>query len=216
VNAGGGEVRVPWWGRVSALAAPVLLIGGWTVAARMQDGAFDPVVQTISALAAQDADSSWVMTAAIAGTGLCHLVTALALRQASTVGRWWYAAGGLATTGVALFPLPAQGSSPGHVVTATAAFGLLATWPAVERLAARSRHAPANGVPRLRGLRPAVVAVGSVLLLGTLAWFAAEAAAGSDRVGVSERAAAGAQALWPLLVVLGGQSVQSGAKGGSM
>ncbi len=209
--------QVPWWGRVSALAAPVLLIGGWTVAARMQDSAFDPVVQTISALAAQDADASWVMTAAIAGTGLCHLVTALALRQASTLGRWWYAAGGLATTGVALFPLPAQGSSPGHFATATAAFGLLATWPAVERLAARSSRTAARGVPpRLRGLRPAVVVVGSVVLLGTLAWFAAEIAAGSGRVGVSERVAAGAQALWPLLVVLGGQSVQSGAKGGSM
>lgn len=214
MSAGTGQV--PWWGRVSALAAPVLLIGGWTVAARMQEGAFDPVVQTISALAAQDADSSWVMTAAIAGTGLCHLVTALALREASTIGRWWYAAGGLATTGVALFPLPAQGSSPGHFVTATAAFGLLTTWPAIERLAARSGGTPARGMPRLRGLRPPAVVMGSVVLLGTLAWFAAEIAAGSDRVGVSERVAAGAQALWPLMVVLGGQSVQSGAKGGSM
>ena len=42
---------VPWWGVISAAAAPVLLIGGWTVAAGLQPR-FDPVSDTISALAA--------------------------------------------------------------------------------------------------------------------------------------------------------------------
>jgi hypothetical protein len=43
---------VPWWGVVSAAAAPVLLVGGWTLAAGLQPGSFDPVADTISALAA--------------------------------------------------------------------------------------------------------------------------------------------------------------------
>ena len=49
-------------GCVSSAAAPVLLIGGWTVAAGRQRGGFDPVVETISALAAHGADDRWLMT----------------------------------------------------------------------------------------------------------------------------------------------------------
>ena len=44
---------VPWWGVVSSTAAPVLLVGGWTVAAGLQPRSFNPVTSTISALAAQ-------------------------------------------------------------------------------------------------------------------------------------------------------------------
>ena len=46
--------RVPWWGLVSSVTAPVLLIGGWTVAAGVQPVPFDAVVRTISELAALD------------------------------------------------------------------------------------------------------------------------------------------------------------------
>jgi len=52
---------VPWWGVISSAAAPVLLIGGWTVAAGLQPR-FDPVADTISALAAIGATDRWVMT----------------------------------------------------------------------------------------------------------------------------------------------------------
>jgi len=51
----GGRVRgVPWWGVLSAAGAPVLLVGGWTVAAALQPGSFSQVTSTISALAAYD------------------------------------------------------------------------------------------------------------------------------------------------------------------
>ncbi len=189
----------PWWGVPSAVAAPVLLIGGWTLAAALQENGFDQVAGTISALAALDADHRWVMTAGIAGTGVAHVVTALALRRATTAGRVWYALGGLATTAVAFFPLPAgesEGGAPLHALTAAAAFGLLGTWPLVERLA-RGRGAPA-GLPA--GLRTPVVVGASTVLLGTLAWFGTEL--GGDRVGLAERVAAGAQSAWPLVVVL--------------
>ena len=51
VAYGGGMQGVPWWGVVSSAAAPVLMIGGWTVAASVQPR-FDPVADTVSALAA--------------------------------------------------------------------------------------------------------------------------------------------------------------------
>jgi hypothetical protein len=44
--------NVPWWGLVSSAAAPVLMVGGWTEAARLQPEPVDPVADTISTLAA--------------------------------------------------------------------------------------------------------------------------------------------------------------------
>jgi hypothetical protein len=42
----------------------VLLISGWTVAAGLQPGSFNPVAGTISTLAADGAAGRWVMTLA--------------------------------------------------------------------------------------------------------------------------------------------------------
>jgi len=184
---------VAWWGLVSSAAAPVLLIGGWTVAAARQQGGFDPVVETISALAAYGADDRWVMTTALAGLGLCHLTTAAALRGAPPGGRAILAGGGVATVLVAVFPLPADESgSVAHTVVAGTAFLALAVWPAL----AGRRDAPAP-------LRPAASVAAAAVLLGLVGWFGAELTSDSDRVGLAERAAAGAQALWPLAAVWG-------------
>src|SRR5271154_1428555 len=87
---------VAWWGVVSSAVAPVLLAGGWTVAARLQPGSFDAVSGTISALAAEGAADRWVMTAAIMGTGACYVLTGLALRPAGWAGRLILMAGGAA------------------------------------------------------------------------------------------------------------------------
>jgi hypothetical membrane protein len=184
------EPTVPWWGLLSATAAPVLLIGGWTVAAAHQRGEFDPVVETISALAARGATDRWIMTAALTGLGVCHIVTALALRPAATAGRIVLATGGIATVLVAAFPLPADDSgSTVHAVSAGAGFLTLAIWPALA--VRRSARGPAVA-------RPQVAVPAAALLVGLVAWFGVEFAADSGRVGLSERAAAGAQAIWPL------------------
>lgn len=184
---------VPWWGLLSATAAPVLLIGGWTVAAAHQRGRFDPVVETISALAARGATDRWIMTAALAGLGVCHVVTALALQPAARAGRVVLAGGGLATLLVAAVPLPADDSgSTVHGLAAGTAFLALAAWPALA--GQRSARAPAV-------LRPAVAVPAAAVLLGLLTWFGAELAADRGLVGLSERAAAGAQAVWPLATV---------------
>jgi hypothetical protein len=55
---------VPWWGVVSSAAAPVLMAGGWTVAARLQPHSYSQIADTVSALAAPGAADRWVMTVA--------------------------------------------------------------------------------------------------------------------------------------------------------
>ena len=114
---------VPWWGLLSATAAPVLLIGGWTVAAAQQRGGLRPGRRArISALAAHGATDRWIMTAALAGLGVCHVVTALALRDRRPRGPrrarrrrrrdacWWRS-----------FPLPAdETGSTAHTAVAAA------------------------------------------------------------------------------------------------
>lgn len=44
--------RVPLWGVLAAVAAPVLLVGGWSLAAARQPPTYDPRTDTLSALAA--------------------------------------------------------------------------------------------------------------------------------------------------------------------
>jgi hypothetical protein len=184
---------VPWWGLVSSSAAPVLLVGGWTVAASRQRGGFDSATETISALAAHGADDRWVMTTALAGLGLCHMVSAAAVRDAAPAGRTALAVGGLATLLVAATPLPADGDgSPGHTAAAGCAFLALAVWPAL------SWRPAAVGL-----LRPVPSLTAAAVLCGLVTWFGVELVADAGRIGLSERAAAGAQALWPLCVVWG-------------
>ena len=175
--------RTPWWGLVSSAAAPVLLIGGWTVAAGRQSGGFDAVVETISAQAAHGADDRWLMTAALAGVGACHLTTALALRSAAVPGRVLLAVGGVGTLLVAAFPLPVGGgSSAAHTAAAAVSFVAL--------------------------LRPAVSVAAGAVLLGLVGWFFVELVADTDRVGLSERVAAGAQSLWPLVAAWGARRLR--------
>ena len=181
--------RTPWWGLTSSLAAPVLLVGGWTWAAARQSGGFDPVVETISALAARDADDRWLMTTALLGVGACHLTTAAALRGAALPGRLVLATGGVATVLVAAFPLPGGGgSSAAHTAAAGVSFTALGAWPLVA--------GPRDGEGALA--RPVSMTAG-VVLLALVGWFVVELSADSDRVGLAERVAAGAQSVWPLV-----------------
>jgi hypothetical membrane protein len=188
------QERVPWWGLVPAAAAPALLIGGWTLAARQQPPGFDSTSDTISALAGLGAQDRWLMTSALAGLGACHIVTALALRPFPRPGRLLLGAGGVATLLVAAFPLPdGDGGSVPHTVAAGVAFVALSAWPAFSwRRGARS---PAP-------LRPVVALGAATVLLGLLGWFGTELAADDGRIGLAERVTAGAQALWPLSAVV--------------
>jgi hypothetical protein len=185
---------VPWWGVVSSAAAPVLMVSGWTVAAGLQPRSFDPVAETVSALAAPGAADRWVMTLTFLVVGACYLVTGLALRPARAPGRLILMAATVAGVLVAAnpeqpgtnFPLP-------HMIWAAAGCSALVAWPA-----GAWRRGPS--VPW--GLRPTVSAGVVVLLLALLAWFAAELITGGGQAGLAERIFGAAQALWPLAVVV--------------
>jgi hypothetical membrane protein len=185
---------VPWWGLLSAAAAPVLLVGGWTLAAALQPGSFDAVSGTISALAAVGATDRWVMTLALAAVGASYVITGLALRPAASAGRFLIMLGGVATALVAVFPETAgAGGSLPHTVWAAVGFVAMALWP----LAARRRDPVVPG-----WLRPGACAAAAALLTGLLVWFGIELIGGGQQVGLAERVLAGAEALWPLAVVL--------------
>ncbi|MEY9846970.1 DUF998 domain-containing protein [Streptacidiphilus sp. MAP5-3] len=182
---------VPWWALVSAGIAPLLLVGGWLVAASFQGPGYDPVTDTISALAGGGAADSWLMAGAIGGLGACHLVTAIGLRVAGVAGRVALAAGGVASIVVAFSPVPSSGGSLRHSAATVVGYSFLAVWPV---LAAYRPHTPAWG---LRPLLSAAVTLVSLLGAG---WFLL-ALWGHGAAGVAERVVTGVQALWPLVVV---------------
>jgi hypothetical protein len=185
---------VPWWGVVSSAAAPVLLVGGWTVAAGLQPRPFNAVASSLSALAAQGAADRWVMTLAFVTVGACDVITALALRPAALRGRQILIAGAIAGMLVAASPESAGGGAllP-HRFWAAVGFAALAAWPVGARR-------PGPSVPW--ALRPPVAACATGVLLGLLVWFGAELVTGGGQAGLAERFLGGAQALWPLAVVL--------------
>jgi hypothetical membrane protein len=182
--------RIPGWAVASSVTAPVVLVGGWTLAARLQPSGYNSIRDTISALAGHGATDRWVMTAALAGLGVCHVVTAAGLEPAKVEGRMLFAAGGVATVLVAAFPQPVSGDARAHTIVATAAFVALGSWPI---LAAKRGSAS-------RWLAAPVGAAATVGLLGLVTWFAVELH--GDFRGLAERAAAGAEAVWPLCVVV--------------
>ena len=180
---------VAWWAIVSSVLAPIALIGGWSLAASRQPAGYDPVRDTISALAARGAVDRWIMTIALAVLGCCHIVTASGLRPARLAGRIVLALGGLATLGVAAFPLPVHGTSAAHAAFAFLAFGCLSTWPA-----------PASARDAGPALTARVSRLATVVLLALLVLFGLTL--DSSAAGLTERVLAGAQALWPAVVVL--------------
>jgi len=184
---------VPWWGVVSAAAAPVLMIGGWTVAAGLQPR-FDPVAGTVSALAAPGAADRWVMTLTFVVVGACYVLTALALRPARTAGRLILITGAVAGMLVAANPeRPGVAYPWGHIIWASIGLAGVTGWPA---------GAWRRGAAVPWALRPAAAAAAVVVLLALAVWFGAELITGSGQAGLAERAAGIAQACWPLAVVL--------------
>ena len=184
---------MPWWGLVSSAAAPVLLVGGWSGAARLQPRPVDPVADTVSALAAVGAADRWVMTLTFAVVGICYIVTGIALRPAGAAGRLILAAGAAAGMLVAVNPQPAHGGSPSHALWASVGIAALAVWPA---------GAWRSGPEVPWGLHPAVCAGVVVVLIVLVAWFGLEVVTGAGHAGLAERVLGVAQTLWPLMVVL--------------
>ncbi len=186
--------RVAWWGVISSAGSPALLVAGSTAAAAAQPRSYNPVADTISSLAAVGAVDRGLMTWALVGVGACYVMTGLALRPAALAGRAILMAVGVATMLVAANPERAgHGGSLPHVFLAATGFVAMAAWPVAGRV-------PGPRVPY--ALRPAVAVSATAVMAGLLLWFGAELVLAGHQVGLAERALAGIQALWPLVVVL--------------
>lgn len=173
------------------------MIGGWTLGALVQPAGFDPVRRTISDLATAAVAHPQVMTVGLLITGAAHVGTALGVRAVAPAGRWLLALGGLGTAAVAALPVDVVPRA--HAVAATVAFGALALWPAAGLRRRRSgARSPGSPVVLHRPVGLAATAV----LTGLLAWFVVELRADGAATGLAERAVAGAQSLWPCVVVL--------------
>ena len=184
---------VPWWGVVSSAAAPLLMAGGWTVAARLQPHSYSQFADTVSALAAPGAADRWVMTVTFLVVGACDAITGLALRPARTPGRLILMGGAVAGVLVAANPeLPGTRFPLPHMIWAAAGCAALVTWPA-------GAWRPGPSVPW--ALRPAVSAGAVAVLVALLAWFAAELITAGGQAGLAERVFGAGQASWPLAVV---------------
>jgi hypothetical membrane protein len=184
-------MRPPGWALASSIAAMVFLVGGWSIGAAVQPAGYDPVRQTISALARHGAEHREIMTTGLAGLGLAHLVTAAGLSALRRWSRAVLAVGGLATLGTAVFAQPSHGSSAAHIVLAVIGFVALGIWAATA--ITRDPGAPAP-------VRPAPAAVATAVSLGLLVWVGVTQTSGP--LGVAERLLTFEQAVWPFVVVV--------------
>ncbi|MGW0733944.1 DUF998 domain-containing protein [Streptomyces sp. NPDC002851] len=183
---------VPWWAVLSSGCAPVLLVGGWTVAAIIEGPSYDPAAETISVMAADGAAARWVLTGALVALGVCHLVTAWGLRVAALAGRWALGCGGVAVIGMALSPVPkGSGGSLLHGWVVGIGFALMALWPVLA--------SDGDGAAPW-GLRPVLSVVVCVLIGVGAAWFLIELQR-EGAAGVAERILTTAQTVWPFVVV---------------
>ena len=183
---------VPWWGVLSAGAAPVTLLAGYAYAAGQTPG-YDPVSHLLSDLGAAAAPTRWPMFATLVLVGACHVVTAFALRPADSAGRWLLGAGGVALWLVAALPNNTAGRfMVRHTFASALAFGLLALWPAM------SGHDGAPAWPLRRRVGVVMSIIGFVLIEATLFGIVTR----SDTGGIRELLLYAVTALWPLIVVV--------------
>ena len=185
-------MAVPWWGIVSSALAPVVLIGGWTVAADLQPHPFNAVQRSISALGAVGMPYRWVIMLTLLGVGVCHAATGLALRPAAEPGRILLVIGGISSMLIGLNPQGAHHGSLTHEAFSLIAVVVMTIWP----LAAIRRDPSAPF-----GLRPAAAYAISGVTLVVLLWFTIELFNG-QQLGLAERTVTADQSIWPLLVVL--------------
>lgn len=185
---------VPWWGIASSAVPPVALAAGWTIAASLQLRPYDPVADTVSALAGTGATDRWVMTLAFVLAGVCEIITGLALRPARMAGRAILVAGGVAGVLVAAYPVHmGEGAPAAHILWAVTGLTALAVWPL-----AASSSGPAVPWP----LRPEVSVPVAVLLVALLALFGFELVTSGGMTGLAERVLGEAQAAWPFAAVM--------------
>ncbi|ORW31600.1 hypothetical protein AWB91_15065 [Mycobacterium paraense] len=175
---------------MSAASAPIVLLGSASIARSVRIESYDPISQTLSTLAA-DGRGEWIMTAGLAISAGCQIVTAVGLRVLPLLPRIALALAGCCGLAVAALP-DRLGTATAHVAATGLAATLLAIWPLLMVPTIR----PISWTRRVR--RSVLV---SAVLVGMLLWMGYDAWRGIQ-LGLSERAAATAEMLWPLIVVV--------------
>lgn len=110
---GGPGGQVPGWALASAGLSPVLVTGAWLAAGVLQPPSYDPVRDTISAMAGRAGTDPWVMASALLAVGVCYFLTAAGLAGLRAPARVLLAVAGLSGIGIAVSPEPVTGSTLG-------------------------------------------------------------------------------------------------------
>jgi hypothetical membrane protein len=180
------------WAIVSAALSPVLLTGGYLLAGALQPASYDPMRETISAMAGQAGTDRWIMTGGIFLVAGGYLVTAAGLTGARASARALLAVAGLAGIGIAASPESVRGATPRHLAWTVLGAITTAVWPA---FAAR-RTSPRPLI--LTGCGSAAVTAAFVALLG---WLFIETRDGSV-LGLAERLTSSIQTCWPFIIAV--------------
>jgi hypothetical membrane protein len=186
------ERTVPGWAVICAAMSPILLTGAYLVAGTLQPSSYDPIRQTISAMAGYTATDRWIMNGGILVVGGCYLLTAAGLTAVRTAARVLLAIAGLAGIGIAACPEPASGPSAKHLACAALGAVIIAIWPA---FTAR-RASPRPTILTISGS-----AAVTIVFAALLSWLFAETRDGSV-LGLAERLTTSVQTCWPAAVAI--------------
>lgn len=157
------------WLALCGIAGPCAFVGAWLLAG-LQEPDYEPLRDAISQLAREGAGTRPLMTAGFVAFGVLVPLWALLLRRVLGTGVAVAAAvAGLATLGVALLPLTAQGGQPqdlGHGIAAGTGYLAMAATPllAVAPLR-RLGHARAAATSTVVGVVSLIALVGSLLVV---------------------------------------------------
>jgi hypothetical membrane protein len=146
------------WG---GIVGPVVFIADWAILGFIRSG-YSPVNDAISELAALGSSTRAAMTAGFIVDGLGLAAYGLALRHADAGPAWRFAVGtGLATLGVAAFPLGTPISGKIHAALAVVAYAALVGVP----VAAAATTARRTGRPFSKVALAVSVAAGGALVV---------------------------------------------------
>lgn len=182
---------IPLWALIAAVLGPVALVAGWLVAGFLQPGDYDPVRQSISALAGAGATDRWIMSLGLYTVAIGQIFAGAGLRGARPAARSLLITGGIAGLGVAVFPQTAHGPTTVHLVFTTISVILLALWPATN--ASRQPSHRLSSVNRCAAV--------TALFIALLLWLLA-AAQGAGALGIAERVDTAVETAWPLVIVI--------------
>lgn len=191
---------VPVWTLASAVGAPVILVVSAVAARLVTTGAYDPVRQTISALAT-GGRPELIITCGFVVCAVCQLATAAGLRWLRANARIVLAIAGFCGLVLAALPVTQAMWTMAHVVAAGSGAVMLALWPLLT-----ISTEPVGPLVCRRRCATIACALMSVLLI----WALYETQQGA-MLGLAERIAILTELSWPAVVVFAARRCASPA-----